>query len=186
MSAGSLFDIVKLRNDGIRFSNPCLAFTIHEVLQSVIFLHAIKRIHRDIKGKNSSLLQLAPTMAMAFSAFCDLKPTRVLIQKGFSFLPSDPLFVFFPTCFGTHFWFLVDNVLISFCGDVKLADFGTAVQLTFQRLQRTTLIGTPYYMAPEIIEKSPYNEKVDIWSLGITVIEMVEGKTPPLSFLFPN
>jgi protein-serine/threonine kinase len=40
----------------------------------------------------------------------------------------------------------VDNILLSKDGSVKLADFGTAVQLTFQRLQRTTLAGTPYYM----------------------------------------
>jgi hypothetical protein len=41
---------------------------------------------------------------------------------------------------------LVDNILVGLEGDVKLADFGTAVQLTFQRLHRTTLVGTPYYM----------------------------------------
>jgi hypothetical protein len=72
----------------------------------------------------------------------------------------------------------VDNILVNRDGSVKLADFGTAVQLTFQRLRRTTLAGTPYYMAPELIQRIPYNEKVDIWSIGITVVELLNGKPP--------
>jgi len=72
----------------------------------------------------------------------------------------------------------VDNILVNTTGEIKLADFGTAVQLTFQRLRRTTLAGTPYYMAPELIQRIPYNEKVDIWSVGITVVEMMNGKPP--------
>jgi len=75
--------------------------------------------------------------------------------------------------------------LVSLEGDVKLADFGTAVQLTFQRLRRTTVAGTPYYMAPELIQRVPYREKVDIWSIGITIIELLNGK-PPFYELEPN
>jgi serine/threonine protein kinase len=72
----------------------------------------------------------------------------------------------------------VDNILLDLDGSVKLADFGTAVQLTFQRLRRNTLAGTPYYMAPELIQRIPYGEKVDVWSLGITVVEMMTGGPP--------
>lgn len=72
----------------------------------------------------------------------------------------------------------VDNVLISKKGEVKLADFGAAVQLTFQRLKRNTVTGTPYYMSPEVIKGQQYDEKVDIWSLGILCVEVVE-RTPP-------
>jgi len=72
----------------------------------------------------------------------------------------------------------VDNILLSNEGDVKLADFGSAVQLTFDRLKRTTLAGTPYYMAPEVIRGEEYGEKVDTWSLGIMIFEMSIGEPP--------
>jgi len=72
----------------------------------------------------------------------------------------------------------VDNILVSSTGDVKLADFGTAVQLSKERLQRTTMCGTSYYMAPELINRTPYDSKVDIWSIGITVIELLDGEPP--------
>jgi len=72
----------------------------------------------------------------------------------------------------------VDNILLDKDGSIKLADFGTAVQLTFQRLQRNTLAGTPYYMAPELIQRIPYKEKVDIWAVGITIMELMTGRPP--------
>lgn len=72
----------------------------------------------------------------------------------------------------------VDNVLISSSGDIKLADFGAAVQLTFQRLKRSTMTGTPYYMSPEIISGQQYDELVDIWSLGILCIELSMHEPP--------
>eukprot|EP01097_Dermamoeba_algensis_P000955 TRINITY_DN1357_c0_g1_i1.p1 TRINITY_DN1357_c0_g1~~TRINITY_DN1357_c0_g1_i1.p1 ORF type:complete len:448 (-),score=113.73 TRINITY_DN1357_c0_g1_i1:109-1452(-) len=71
-----------------------------------------------------------------------------------------------------------DNVLIGSQGQIKLADFGVAVQLTNQRSKRNTLIGTNYWMAPEVILGKDYDTKVDIWSLGIMMQEMIQG-TPP-------
>jgi len=71
-----------------------------------------------------------------------------------------------------------DNVLIGSQGQIKLADFGVAVQLTNQRSKRNTLIGTNYWMAPEVILGKDYDTKVDIWSLGIMMQEMCQG-TPP-------
>eukprot|EP01114_Cavostelium_apophysatum_P003871 TRINITY_DN1400_c0_g1_i4.p1 TRINITY_DN1400_c0_g1~~TRINITY_DN1400_c0_g1_i4.p1 ORF type:complete len:1584 (-),score=580.27 TRINITY_DN1400_c0_g1_i4:69-4820(-) len=79
------------------------------------------------------------------------------------------------------------NILITDKGEIKLADFGVSAQLTKERPHRLTLIGTPYWMAPEIItmdSSTPYKEKVDIWSLGITAIELAE-KNPPLVDLAP-
>lgn len=71
-----------------------------------------------------------------------------------------------------------DNILLGDGGEVKLADFGFATQLTHKQNQRNTVIGTPYWMAPELIEGHDYGHKVDIWSLGIMVREMLEGEPP--------
>lgn len=60
-----------------------------------------------------------------------------------------------------------DNMLINDAGAVKISDFGHAAQLTKEKAKRHTVVGTPYWMAPELIRGEDYDEKVDVWSLGI-------------------
>ncbi|KAK7207298.1 Pkinase-domain-containing protein, partial [Myxozyma melibiosi] len=71
------------------------------------------------------------------------------------------------------------NILIKNDGSVQLCDFGVAAQISANHPKRSTIVGTPYWMAPEVItEGATYNYKADIWSLGITIYEMTTGQPP--------
>ncbi|KAH8872677.1 Serine/threonine-protein kinase 10 [Schistosoma japonicum] len=82
------------------------------------------------------------------------------------------------------------NILLTLNNEVKLADFGVSARLADEKQKRLTFIGTPYWMAPEVIncetfKDAPYNWKADIWSFGITLIELAQRR-PPYNSINPT
>jgi len=82
-----------------------------------------------------------------------------------------------------------DNILVDKTGQIKVADFGFAIQLTKEQKNRKSVVGTPAWMAPELIKKELYNELVDVWSVGVIAVELAEGeppylRLPPLKAMF--
>eukprot|EP00178_Gracilaria_changii_P025865 TRINITY_DN794_c0_g1_i1.p1 TRINITY_DN794_c0_g1~~TRINITY_DN794_c0_g1_i1.p1 ORF type:complete len:681 (-),score=76.14 TRINITY_DN794_c0_g1_i1:1283-3325(-) len=101
-----------------------IAYVCREVLKGLESLHAIRRLHRDIKG---------------------------------------------------------DNVLLDMDGSVKVADFGFCAELSKRSGKRNTVVGTPFWMAPEVIRGCNYDCKVDIWSTGVLAYECAEGRPPHIN-----
>jgi len=74
-----------------------------------------------------------------------------------------------------------ENILLKITGEIKIADLGFTVQLTPERPKRYSVVGSPYWMAPELIQRKEYDYLVDIWSLGVLLMELLEGDPPYLT-----
>lgn len=75
-----------------------------------------------------------------------------------------------------------DNVLLNARGEIKLSDFAHCAQLTEDIPYRKSMVGTPYWMAPELTKSQAYKTKVDVWSLGVVILEMTEGDPPYVDY----
>lgn len=71
-----------------------------------------------------------------------------------------------------------DNILLGLDGTIKITDFGFGAQLTREQNKRNSVIGTTYWMAPEVVTSQNYGTKIDIWSVGIMAQEMIEQDPP--------
>jgi serine/threonine protein kinase len=97
---------------------------------------------------------------------------RVRLLHNFLFFVFCSFFVFCQS----------DNILLTIDGRIKLADFGYCAQLSSATQKRNSVVGTPYWMAPELIRGQDYDTRVDVWSLGVMAIEMAEGEPPYLEY----
>ena len=77
-----------------------------------------------------------------------------------------------------HFGLKFDNIYLTDNKELKIGGFDLAVKLKFEGEKRTSIVGTPLYMAPELLKEKEYSYEIDIWSLGIIIYEILIGKTP--------
>ncbi|XP_057255855.1 serine/threonine-protein kinase PAK 4 isoform X1 [Pezoporus wallicus] len=131
-----------------RMSEEQIAAVCLAVLKALSVLHAQGVIHRDIKSDSILLTH-------------DGRVSRAPQHPRLWWCPPPILTSSFPP----H-------------AQVKLSDFGFCAQVNKEVPRRKSLVGTPYWMAPELISRLPYGPEVDIWSLGVMVIEMVDGEPP--------
>ena len=71
-----------------------------------------------------------------------------------------------------------DNIFMTRRGVCKLGDFGISSVLNGTRSKARSIVGTPLYLSPEILQQKPYNQKTDIWSLGVLLYQLMELKLP--------
>lgn len=190
MDGGSLTDIVEQRRNGVALSEPVIRYILQCVLGALRYLHSLCRIHRDIKSDNIlvSLSGITHTHQSALS--CETAPRTVSAVCIVSILLS------LTSCAKhlSHAHLCLSIVRHpphgrqsghishqTHAGNVKLADFGYAAQLSKHSQKRTTMAGTPYWMAPEVIKGKHYDYRIDVWSVGILIVEMLEGEPPYLA-----
>lgn len=125
--------------------------------------------------------------------FCDAGScSKMMTKMGKNFLEEEIAAVVYQVLQGLEYLanarkmhrdIKADNLLLKSSGEVKIADLGVAAQLKNTMDFHKTATGTPYWMAPELVSETRYNSKVDVWSLGISAIELAERKPPLFDFV---
>ncbi|XP_016300883.1 myosin-IIIb [Sinocyclocheilus anshuiensis] len=159
-NGGSVTDLIKgLLMRGKRLEEPIISYILYGALLGLQHLHNNRIIHRDVKGNNILLTTDGGVKLVDFGVSAQLTSAR--LRRN--------------TSVGTPFW-MAPEVCVS-------------AQLTSARLRRNTSVGTPFWMAPEVIACEQqydysYDARCDVWSLGITAIELADGD-PPLAEMHP-
>lgn len=166
LKIGAISDLSELANE-IGLQSMCKHPNIVECIEAYAFNQEVCMVQQLVEGGSlTDCLDLDyPMPEPAIAYMCKN------ILQGLAFMHSQHRL---------HRDIKSDNILIDLEGNVKIADFGFAINLTSEASKRTSVVGTPYWMAPELIRGQEYDFKVDLWSLGITAIEMAEGEPPLL------
>ncbi|XP_016131585.1 myosin-IIIa-like [Sinocyclocheilus grahami] len=203
-NGGSVTDLAKgMLKRGDRMEEPIIAYILHESLMGLQHLHINKTIHRDVKGNNILLTTEGGIKLVDFGeelcnggSVTDL--AKGMLKRGDRMEEPIIAYILHESLMGLQHLHINktihrdvkgNNILLTTEGGIKLVDFGVSAQLTNTRLRRNTSVGTPFWMAPEVIAceqqlDSTYDERCDVWSLGITAIELGDGD-PPLTDLHP-
>jgi len=165
-AAGSICDIMAICDFAL--TEEQIAVVCREALKGLQYLHSQSKIHRDIKVRTRlRTVRIRTIQSRHWRGICCLNLALLLIAPVSARSVQQ-----------------AGNILLTAAGECKLADFGVSAELTHSMPKRTTTIGTPYWMAPEVLQGAEYNGRADVWSLGITAIEMAVGE-PPLSNIHP-
>eukprot|EP00897_Mesotaenium_endlicherianum_P008646 jgi/Mesen1/780/ME000110S_11048 len=173
MAGGSCLHIMKSHHpDGLE--EAVIATILRETLKALEYLHRQGHIHRDVKAGNI-LIDTNGSIKLA-----DFGVSAGMFDMGDRQRARN-------TFVGTPCWvpatpFLAGNILIDTNGSIKLADFGVSAgmfDMGDRQRARNTFVGTPCWMAPEVMEQlHGYDFKADIWSFGITALELAHGHAP--------
>uniref|UniRef100_A0A8C1KEM4 Mitogen-activated protein kinase kinase kinase kinase 1 n=1 Tax=Cyprinus carpio TaxID=7962 RepID=A0A8C1KEM4_CYPCA len=165
------------------------------IQQEIVMVKSCK--HRNIVAYHGSYIRMNKLwICMEYCGGGSLQDiyhvTGPLSEQQIAYVCREMLQVTDSSHFKSHNYDTGANILLNDHGEVKLADFGISAQITATFARRMSFIGTPYWMAPEVAAveiKGGYNELCDIWSVGITAIELAELQPPlfdvhPLRVLF--